>query len=130
MKRMGQGTGIMTLGKSKARIVAQTDVGVTFDDVAGQDEAKQELQEILEFLRTPEKFTRLGAKVPKGVTPGRPSGNRKDVAGQGCGRRSRCAVLLDQRVGLHRNVCGAWSRQGSRSLRAGREHGAVPCFHR
>jgi cell division protease FtsH len=79
MKRMGQGTGIMTLGKSKARIVAQTDVGVTFKDVAGQDEAKQELEEILEFLRNPDRFTRLGAKIPKGVLLVGPPGTGKTL---------------------------------------------------
>jgi cell division protease FtsH len=79
MKKMGQGSGIMTLGKNKARIVAQTDVGVTFEDVAGQDEAKQELQEILEFLRNPDKFTRLGAKVPKGVLLVGPPGTGKTL---------------------------------------------------
>jgi len=79
MRRMGQGAGIMTLGKNKARIVAQTDVGVTFDDVAGQDEAKQELQEILEFLRKPERFTRLGAKIPKGVLLVGPPGTGKTL---------------------------------------------------
>jgi len=79
MKRMGQGSGIMTLGKSKAKIVAQTDVGVTFKDVAGQDEAKQELQEILEFLRTPDRFTRLGAKIPKGVLLVGPPGTGKTL---------------------------------------------------
>lgn len=67
MRRMGQGAGIMTLGKNKARIVAQTDVGISFDDVAGQDEAKQELQEILEFLGNPDRFTKLGARIPKGI---------------------------------------------------------------
>jgi cell division protease FtsH len=79
MKKMGPGTGIMTLGKSKARIVAQTDVGVTFNDVAGQDEAKQELQEILEFLRSPDKFTRLGAKIPKGILLVGPPGTGKTL---------------------------------------------------
>jgi cell division protease FtsH len=79
MKRMGQGTGIMTLGKNKAKIVAQTDVGITFKDVAGQDEAIQELQEILEFLRTPDKFTRLGAKIPKGVLLVGPPGTGKTL---------------------------------------------------
>lgn len=77
--KMGQGTGIMTLGKNKARIVAQTDVGVTFDDVAGEDEAKQELREILEFLQNAEKFTRLGAKVPKGVLLVGPPGTGKTL---------------------------------------------------
>lgn len=79
MKRMGQSSGIMTLGKSKARIVAQTDLGVTFKDVAGQDEAIQELQEILEFLRTPDKFTKLGAKVPKGILLVGPPGTGKTL---------------------------------------------------
>lgn len=79
MKRMGQGSGIMTLGKSKAKIVAQTDVGVTFKDVAGQDEAIQELQEILEFLRKPEKFTQLGAKIPKGILLVGPPGTGKTL---------------------------------------------------
>jgi cell division protease FtsH len=80
MKRMGQGAGgIMTLGKNKAKIVAQTDVGVGFKDVAGQDEAKEELQEILEFLQGPEKFTRLGAKIPKGVLLVGPPGTGKTL---------------------------------------------------
>lgn len=79
MKRMGQGAGIMTLGKSKAKIVAQTDVGVTFEDVAGQDEAKEELKEILEFLRSPDRFTRLGAKIPKGVLLVGPPGTGKTL---------------------------------------------------
>jgi cell division protease FtsH len=79
MKRMGQGTGIMTLGKNKARIVAQTDMDVTFLDVAGQDEAKQELKEVLEFLQKPEGFTRIGAKIPKGVLLVGPPGTGKTL---------------------------------------------------
>ena len=79
MKRMGQGAGIMTLGKNKAKIVAQTDVGITFKDVAGQDEAIQELDEILEFLRNPERFTRLGAKIPKGILLVGPPGTGKTL---------------------------------------------------
>ncbi len=79
MKRMGQGTGIMTLGKNKAKIVAQTDLDVTFADVAGQDEAKQELREVLEFLQKPEGFTRIGAKIPKGVLLVGPPGTGKTL---------------------------------------------------
>jgi cell division protease FtsH len=66
--RIGGGPqGVLSIGKSRARIYAETEVGTTFRDVAGIDEAKQELAEIVEFLRTPEKFTRLGGKIPKGV---------------------------------------------------------------
>jgi len=55
------------MGKARGKIYAEREVGITFADVAGIEEAKQELAEIVEFLRTPEKFTRLGGKIPKGV---------------------------------------------------------------
>jgi len=80
MKKMGQGgPGMMTLGKHKAKIVAQTDLGVDFSSVAGQDEAKRELEEVIEFLKTPEKFTRLGAKIPKGILLVGPPGTGKTL---------------------------------------------------
>ena len=59
--------GVLSVGKARAKIYAEREVGITFHDVAGIDEAKQELAEIVEFLQTPEKFTRLGGKIPKGV---------------------------------------------------------------
>jgi cell division protease FtsH len=80
IRKMGQaGPGMMTLGKHKAKIVAQTDLGVDFSSVAGQDEAKQELEEVIEFLKTPEKFTRLGAKIPKGILLVGPPGTGKTL---------------------------------------------------
>ena len=67
-KRMGGPTGsIMSFGKSKGKIYAQEDLKFSFDDVAGIDEAKEELQEVVEFLKTPHKFTNLGGRIPKGV---------------------------------------------------------------
>jgi cell division protease FtsH len=63
----GVGGGLMTVGKSRARVYVEHQIKVRFDDVAGLDEAKEELREVIEFLRTPEKFRRLGGKVPKGV---------------------------------------------------------------
>ena len=64
---------------AKARAVAATDTGVTFDDVAGADEEKAELQEVVDFLRNPEKYTRLGARIPKGILLVGPPGTGKTL---------------------------------------------------
>ncbi|OFX19670.1 MAG: cell division protein FtsH [Anaeromyxobacter sp. RBG_16_69_14] len=84
MRRMtgqiGQGPpGIMSFGKSKARIHMEPDTGVTFQDVAGIDEAVEELEEIVEFLKTPEKYRRLGGRIPKGVLLVGPPGTGKTL---------------------------------------------------
>lgn len=63
----GGGRGAMTFGKSRARLLGEDQVKVTFADVAGVDEAKEEVQELVEFLKDPEKFQRLGGKIPRGV---------------------------------------------------------------
>jgi cell division protease FtsH len=77
---MGQGPpGIMTFGKTRARIHSEADTGITFKDVAGIDEAVDELKEIVEFLRTPEKFRRLGGRIPKGVLLVGPPGTGKTL---------------------------------------------------
>jgi cell division protease FtsH len=65
--RMGPEAGALSFGKSRAKIFAQKENKVTFKDVAGIDEAKEELQEVIEFLKNPGKFQRLGGKIPKGV---------------------------------------------------------------
>ena len=67
MKKMGPGMGVMSFGKSKAKLFAENETKVTFADVAGIDEAKTELQEVVEFLKNPEKFQKLGGRIPKGV---------------------------------------------------------------
>src|SRR5690606_32221016 len=61
------GSGAMGFGKSRARMLTQKEGRVTFDDVAGIDEAREELQEIVDFLKDPSKFARLGGKIPKGA---------------------------------------------------------------
>ena len=71
--------GVMGVGKSKARTYAQGKTGVKFADVAGVDEAKQELQEVVDFLKNSDKYTRLGAKIPKGVLLVGPPGTGKTL---------------------------------------------------
>ncbi len=67
MQGGGGGRGAMSFGKSKARLLSEDQVGVTFADVAGIEEAKEEVSEVVEFLKDPSKFQRLGGKIPKGV---------------------------------------------------------------
>jgi len=80
MKRMGsQQAGFMTLGKNKAKIYVENELNVTFDDVAGVDEAKQELVEVIDFLKNPGKFGLLGGKIPKGILLVGPPGTGKTL---------------------------------------------------
>ena len=67
MKRMGDGGMMGSFGKSRAKVYMEKETGVTFRDVAGQDEAKESLQEIIDFLHNPQKYTDIGAKLPKGA---------------------------------------------------------------
>ncbi len=67
IKRIGGAGGMMEIGKSKAKVYMQKETGVTFADVAGIDEAKGELAEIVNFLKAPDRYRRLGGKIPKGV---------------------------------------------------------------
>lgn len=79
-KRMNGGSGIMGgVGKSKAKAYVQKETGITFKDVAGQDEAKESLQEVVDFLHNPGKYTAIGAKLPKGALLVGPPGTGKTL---------------------------------------------------
>ncbi|QJD29291.1 ATP-dependent zinc metalloprotease FtsH [Methylococcus geothermalis] len=77
-EKQGMG-GFMTIGKSRARVYVEAETGVTFDDVAGVDEAKEELKEIVDFLKNPKEYGRLGARVPRGILLVGPPGTGKTL---------------------------------------------------
>ncbi len=91
-KRMGAGNPgetFMSFGKSRAKIYGESDVKVTFNDVAGVEEAKEELMEVVEFLKHPDKFTKLGGRIPKGVLLVGPPGTGKTLLAKAVAGESR-----------------------------------------
>lgn len=79
LRRMNSSSGMMGVGKSRAKMYMQSETGVTFKDVAGEDEAKESLQEAVDFLQRPEKYTEIGAKLPKGALLVGPPGTGKTL---------------------------------------------------
>jgi cell division protease FtsH len=79
VERQGLGGGFLSIGKSKAKVYVETDTKVSFEDVAGVDEAKEELREVVAFLKNPRDYGRLGARVPKGVLLVGPPGTGKTL---------------------------------------------------
>nr|WP_294491317.1 ATP-dependent zinc metalloprotease FtsH [uncultured Mediterraneibacter sp.] len=79
MRRMSKGGGMMGIGKSNAKMYMEKETGVTFQDVAGEDEAKESLQEVVDFLHNPGKYSGIGAKLPKGALLVGPPGTGKTL---------------------------------------------------
>lgn len=94
-KRIGGGGmgGVMSIGKSRAKLYVEEETKVTFDDVAGIDEAKEELHEIIEFLKTPDKFQRLGGRIPKGVLLVGPPGTGKTLLAKAVAGEAKVSFL-------------------------------------
>jgi cell division protease FtsH len=96
LRRLTQGQGAppaMDFAKSRAKLYVEEGVGVTFSDVAGCDEAKEELQEVVEFLREPERFSRLGGRVPKGVLLVGPPGTGKTLLARAVAGEAKVAFF-------------------------------------
>jgi cell division protease FtsH len=90
----GLGGGLMSIGKSKAKIYVEADTGVTFDDVAGVDEAKDELREVVDFLKSPADYGRLGGRMPKGVLLVGPPGTGKTLLAKAVGGEAKVPFFL------------------------------------
>ncbi len=90
MRRMGGAGGVMGVGKSRAKMYMQKETGVTFKDVAGQDEAKESLQECVDFLENPGKYTQIGAKLPKGALLVGPPGTGKTLLAKAVAGEAHC----------------------------------------
>src|SRR5262245_13873911 len=95
-KRMGSGGGLMQIGKSKAKVYIEKKTGVTFADVEGIDEAEEELVEVVEFLKNPQKYQRLGGRIPKGVLLVGPPGTGKTLLARAVAGEARVRDLFSQ----------------------------------
>ena len=130
-RQMQGGAGkAMGFGKSKAKLLTEAQGRVTFEDVAGVDEAKEDLQEIVEFLRDPQKFQKLGGRIPRGVLLVGPPGTGKTSDRPRGGGRSQRAVLHDFGLRLRRNVRRRRREPRARHVRAGEKERALHHLHR
>ena len=103
MRRMGGGA--MGVGKSNAKVYVQSETGIKFADVAGEDEAKESLQEVVDFLHNPGKYTAVGAKLPKGALLVGPPGTGKTLLAKAVAGEAKGTVLFSFRFGICGNVC-------------------------
>ena len=129
MRKMGSTMGGLgqTSARAKAKVYMEKQTGVTFADVAGQDEAKESLQEIIDFLHNPQKYADIGAKLPKGALLVGPPGPGKTLPGQGRGRRSECTLLLHLRLRILRRCSWAWAPAGCGTC-SSRPAKVAPCI--
>ena len=120
----GQMSGIMSIGRSKAKTFSSDRPSTTFEDVAGYTGVKQEISEVVDFLKTPARFKEIGAKIPKGVLLVGPPGTGKTLHRPRRGRRGRRALHVGQRLGLHGDVRGRRRQPGPRPVPDGPQAGA------
>ncbi len=101
MRRMGSAqASVLLIGKSRTKVIGENDVGVTFEDVAGVEEAKDELKEIVRFLREPGPYTSIGARIPKGVLLVGPPGTGKTLLARAVAGEAKVPFFLMSGAGF------------------------------
>ena len=108
MQRRAQGQmgGIMSIGRSRAKTYSTERPATTFDDVAGYEGVKREITEVVNFLREPEKFARIGARIPKGILLVGPPGTGKTLIARAVAGEAGVPFSFGHRIGLHGDVRG------------------------
>ena len=130
MRQMqGGGAKALSFGKARARLISEKQNKVTFQDVAGVDEAKEELREIIEFLKDPPKFQKLGGKIPKGVLLVGPPGTGKTLLAKAIAGEANVPFFSISGLGLRGDVRRGRRLARARSLRAGQEARALHHLH-
>jgi cell division protease FtsH len=122
----GSGQGVLSFNQNKAKIVAEGDTGIRFADVAGADESKQELEEIVDFLKLPDKYTEIGGKIPKGVLLVGPPGTGKTLLAKAVAGEAKVPFFKMSGADFVEMFVGVGAARVRDLFRQAREHS--PCI--